>query len=243
MYYLVRGEQVTISKLSILLNDLGYKSISLTGWQAGIYTDDLNQNAKIEDINISRINMELNEGKIVIIAGFQGINKSLDITTLGRGGSDTTAVAIAAAVGTKECYIYSDVEGIYSTDPKKVNNAKKIANISYEEMLEISNEGAKVLHNRCVELARKYKIPIITKSTFNNKDGTIIEDKDKIEGTKVKSIVKNDDISRITVVGYGIINNNKVLKNIIDIIERNGGRPCGHAVGGSRQADGWPARL
>ncbi|MBP3255558.1 MAG: aspartate kinase [Clostridia bacterium] len=196
---------------------MGYKSISLTGWQAGIYTDNLNQNAKIQNIDTSRIKKELNENKIVIIAGFQGIDDNLDITTLGRGGSDTTAVAIAAAVSAKECYIYSDVEGIYSADPKRVDTAKKLDNISYEEMLEISNEGAKVLHNRCVELARKYKVPIIAKSTFNNNDGTIIEQ--NMEETKVKSIVKNDDISRITIVGYGIVNNNSILKKVVDIIE------------------------
>lgn len=159
----------------------------------------------------------MEENKIVIIAGFQGFDRNLNITTLGRGGSDTTAIAIAAAIGAKECYIYSDVEGVYSADPKRINDAKRLDNISYEEMLEISNEGAKVLHNRCVELARKYKIPIIAKSTFNDNNGTIIED--KMEKTEVKSIVKNDDISRITVIGYGIINDNKILRRVIDIIE------------------------
>lgn len=186
------GEQVSMSKLAILLNRLGYPTISLTGWQAGIYTNPLNQNAKIENIDVSRIEKELQEDKIVVIAGFQGINENGDITTLGRGGSDTTAVALAAALKAKHCYIFSDVDGVYTTDPNKIAIAKKLETLSYEEMLEIANEGAKVLHNRCIEVGQKYHVPIITKSTFNNKPGTLLQD--KMEDTNVKSIVKNDDI-------------------------------------------------
>ena len=189
------GEQVSMSKLAILLNRLGYDAISLTGWQAGISTTKTNQNAKIQSINVDRIHEELGKGKIVIVAGFQGINEEADITTLGRGGSDTTAVAIAAALKAKHCYIFSDVDGVYTTDPNKVTIAKKLESLSYEEMLEIADEGAKVLHNRCIEVGQKYHIPIITKSTFNNKPGTIVQD--KIEDTNVKSIVKNDDIIRV----------------------------------------------
>ena len=155
------------------------------------------------------------------MAGFQGINENLDITTLGRGGSDTTAVAIASALKADACYIYSDVDGIYTADPKVILDAKKLDNISYEEMLELSNEGAKVLHNRCVEIGEKYNIPIIAKSTFIENNGTIIQEKtEKIEETKIKSIVKKDDISRLTIVGYGIINDNRILKKIIEIIDR-----------------------
>lgn len=190
------GEQVTIAKLSILLNRLGYNAISLTGWQAGIFTNDTNQDAIIENIDTDRINRELSDRKIVIVAGFQGINKNIDITTLGRGGSDTTAVAIAAALKAKHCYIFSDVDGVYTTDPNKVIVAKKLESLSYKEMLDISSEGAKVLHNRCVEIAERFNIPIITKSTFNNKPGTTIDD--KIEGSTVKSIVKNDDITFVS---------------------------------------------
>lgn len=186
------GEQVSMSKLAILLNRLGYPTISLTGWQAGIYTNPLNQNAKIENIDVSRIEKELQEDKIVVIAGFQGINENGDITTLGRGGSDTTAVALASALKAKHCYIFSDVDGVYTTDPNKIAIAKKLETLSYEEMLEIANEGAKVLHNRCIEVGQKYHVPIITKSTFNNKPGTLLQD--KMEDTNVKSIVKNDDI-------------------------------------------------
>lgn len=186
------GEQITIAKLSILLNRLGYSSISLTGWQAGIYTNNTNQDAIIENIDTTRIEEELKKGKIVIVAGFQGINENLDITTLGRGGSDTTAVALAASLKAKHCYIFSDVDGVYTTDPNKVTTTKKLEELSYKEMIDISSEGAKVLHNRCVEIAEKFNIPLITKSTFNNKPGTVINN--KIEGSIVKSIVKNDDI-------------------------------------------------
>lgn len=212
------GEQISVAKLSILLNNLGHKAVALTGWQAGIATSDSNQNALIKTINTSRINNELNNGKIVIIAGFQGINSKDDITTLGRGGSDTTAVAIAAALHAKECYIFSDVDGVYTTDPNKVENAKKLLNLSYDEMLEISSEGAKVLHNRCIEIGKKFDIPIITKSTFNNKPGTVISD--KIEENTVKSIVKKD-VSRISIIGNGIIRNNELIHKVISIIEKN----------------------
>ena len=190
------GEQVSISKLAILLKRLGYNAISLTGWQAGIYTSNTNGEAKIEYINTERIKQELDNNNIVIVAGFQGINNQKDITTLGRGGSDTTAVAIAAAIKADHCYIFSDVDGVYSTDPNKITDAKKIEELSYDEMLDLSNEGAKVLHNRCVEIAQKYNVLIETGSTFNNNVGTKINN--KLEESAVKSIVKNDDLFLIT---------------------------------------------
>lgn len=210
------GEQISMSKLSILLNRMGYPAISLTGWQAGIYTNNTNQDAIIENIDTSRINKELEEGKIVIVAGFQGLNENMDIATLGRGGSDSTAVAIAAALQAKHCYIFSDVDGVYTTDPNKVTVAKKLSDLSYEEMLDISSEGAKVLHNRCVEIAEKFKIPLITKSTFNNKPGTTISD--KIEGTTVKSIVKNDDIIYVNAKAssYNLELFHKIYKTFMD---------------------------
>ncbi len=190
------GEQISVSKLAILLNRLGYPAVSLTGWQAGIYTSEANQEAKIEYINTKRIQKELDDGKIVLVAGFQGISDKKDITTLGRGGSDTTAVAIAAAIKADHCYIFSDVDGVYSTDPNKIADAKKIQELSYTEMLDLSNEGAKVLHNRCVEIAQKYNVLIETGSTFNNNIGTQINN--KIEESAVKSIVKNDNLFLIT---------------------------------------------
>lgn len=212
------GEQISIAKLSILLNGMGYKSISLTGMQAGILTDNTNQNAIIKNIDTTRILKELEDRKIVIVAGFQGFNENMDITTLGRGGSDTSAIAIAAALNAKECYIFSDVDGVYTADPNKVENAKKLSALSYSEMMEISSEGAKVLHNRCAEIGDKFKIPIITKSTFNNKAGTIITD--IIEENTIKSIVKKD-ISRISIVGNGISRNYSFIKDILDIIEKS----------------------
>ena len=212
------GEQISSAKLSILLNELGYEAISLTGWQAGIYTNNTNQNAIIKHIDTNRINSELSKKRIVVIAGFQGLNENMDITTFGRGGSDTTAVAVAAALKAKNCYIFSDVDGVYTLDPNKYEKAVKLSAISYEEMLEVSSEGAKVLHNRCVEIGEKFKIPIITKSTFNNKAGTVISD--IIEENTIKSIVKKD-ISRISIVGNGIIRNFKAIKDILELIQMN----------------------
>lgn len=211
------GEQISIAKLSILLNGMGYNAISLTGWQAGILTNNTNQNAMIQNIDTTRIKKELEDRKIVIIAGFQGYNENLDITTLGRGGSDTSAIAIAAALDAKECYIFSDVDGIYTADPNKVEDAKKLPALSYNEMMEISSEGAKVLHNRCAEIGDKFKIPIITKSTFNNKAGTIITD--IIEENTIKSVVKKD-VSRVSIVGNGVIRNIDFIKNVLDLIEK-----------------------
>ena len=209
------GEQMSIAKLSILLNEMGYNSISLTGWQAGILTNNTNQNATIKNIDTTRINKELSQRKIVIIAGFQGYNENLDITTLGRGGSDTSAIAISAALNAKECYVFSDVDGVYTADPNKIEQAKKLTAISYNEMMEISSEGAKVLHNRCAEIGDKFKIPIITKSTFNNKAGTIITD--IIEENTIKSVVKKD-ISRISIIGNGIIRNLDFIHKVLNLI-------------------------
>lgn len=212
------GEQISASKLAILLNYLGYQAISLTGWQAGIHTSDENQNAKIEYIDCARIEKELDEGKIVVVTGFQGINDNNDITTLGRGGSDTTAVALAASLKAKQCYIYSDVDGIYSADPNKVEGTKKLTNISYEEMHSLSSEGAKVLHDRCVEIGEKYNVPIVTESTFNNNPGTVISH--KLEASGIKSIVKKD-VSRISIIGFGISSRDDVINKILDIANKN----------------------
>lgn len=210
------GEQISMAKLSILLNRLGMPAISLTGWQAGIFTNNTNQDAIIEDIDTSRIERELENGKIVIVAGFQGINPNMDITTLGRGGSDTTAVAIAAKLKASKCYIFSDVDGVYTADPRQTKIAKKINTLSYTEMLDIADEGAKVLHNRCVEVGEKFNVPIIAKSTFNNNDGTIINN--KIEGGYVKNIVKNDNIKyvHITSSKYSLDMFNTIYNSFIE---------------------------
>ncbi len=210
------GEQISMAKVAILLNRLGMPAISLTGWQAGIYTNNTNQDAIIEDIDTSRIEKELDKGKIVIVAGFQGINPNMDITTLGRGGSDTTAVAIAAKLKASKCYIFSDVDGVYTTDPRQTKVARKINTLSYTEMLDIADEGAKVLHNRCVEVGEKFNIPIIAKSTFNDNEGTVIND--KIEGEYVKNIVKNDNILyvHITSEDYSLDKFNIIYNSFIE---------------------------
>ena len=212
------GEQITISKLSILLNRIGMKAISLTGWQAGIYTNNTNQDATIENIDTTRIINELNNNNIVIVAGFQGINEKLDITTLGRGGSDTTALAIAAKLKANACYIFSDVDGVYSADPNKTKIAKKIDNISYSEMIEIADEGAKVLHNRSIQIGQRFNVPIVAKSTFLDSQGTKIDD--RIEGSFVKSIVKNDNLQFVNLNSDIIIDNDK-YNEIYDVLIKN----------------------
>lgn len=168
------GEQLASSKLSILLNDLGCSAISLTGWQAGILTSNSYQNAIIEYINPSKIKQEFLTHDVVIVAGFQGYNRKGEITTLGRGGSDTTALALAAALSAKHCIIYSDVDGIYTSDPNRIEKARKLKELSYKEMMNMSNEGAKVLHNRSVQIAEKFSIPIIAQSTFKEGIGTTV---------------------------------------------------------------------
>ena len=171
---LATGEQITIAKLSMCLSDLGYKAISLLGWQVPIITDSNYGDANVIDIKTDRILKELKEEKIVIIAGFQGVTRDNNITTLGRNGSDTTAIAIAAALEEEECYIFTDTNGVYDKDPYKYKNAKKLDYISYEDMEGMAKNGAKVLHDRCVVLAKKYGVKIIVKNTFNDEIGTIV---------------------------------------------------------------------
>ena len=168
------GEQITIAKLTMCLKELGYDAISYTGWQVPIITDDVYGNANIVDINTQKLLRDLESNKIIIVAGFQGITKSGDITTLGRGGSDTTAVALACYLNANKLYIYTDVDGVYSVDPNSDPNAIKYDTISYDKMIDMANNGAKVLHNKCVEMAKKYNVPIIVKSTFVENEGTIV---------------------------------------------------------------------
>ena len=197
------GEQITISKLSMCLKKLGHKAISLTGWQVPMITNTKHSEALIEYIDTERINKELNDGKIVIVAGFQGVNENNDITTFGRGGSDTTGVALAVALKADKCDIYTDVDGVYTSDPNKVEGAKKIKSISYDEMLELASAGAKVLHNRCVEIAKRYNLKVAVRSTFKPEDeGTeIIEEVAPLEGAVVTGITKQNQIAKVTVIG------------------------------------------
>lgn len=196
------GEQITISKLAILLNDLNYKAISLTGWQVPIITNSEHSNSRIRYIENSKILEYLDTGNIVIVAGFQGIDENGDITTLGRGGSDTTAVSLAASLNAERCDIFTDVDGVYTSDPRIVESVNKINKVSYDEMLELSSMGAKVLHNRCVEIGKKYNVPIYVKSTFEKESiGTLVANKEPFEDLVISGVTKDDYISRITVIG------------------------------------------
>jgi len=183
------GEQVSIAVLTMALHRKGHSCVSLTGIQAGILTDDLHSNAKILSIKADRMLKELKNDNIVVVAGFQGTNKAGDITTLGRGGSDTTAVAVTAALKAKYCEIYTDVDGVYSTDPNLVEKAVKIHSLSYEEMLEMASSGAKVLHLRAVEFARKHNVVIHVRSSFNSNEGTWVMDKKKIDTRMEKPLI------------------------------------------------------
>ena len=194
------GENVSASLLAMSLQTLGIDAISLTGPQAGILTEELHSKAKILTIKTERILKELNNGKVVVITGFQGFNQNNDITTIGRGGSDTSAVALAAALGSEECEIFTDVDGVYTTDPRRVNDAQKITNISYEEMLELASMGAKVLHPRAVECAKENKIKLHVRSSFNQNEGTRVKEVDTLEVHKpVTGVALNDKEAIISI--------------------------------------------
>ncbi|MDH6597956.1 aspartate kinase [Bacillus aerius] len=199
---LTTGEQVTISLLAMALQAKGYDAISFTGWQAGVKTEKVHGNARIVDIDEARIKEELSTGKVVVVAGFQGIADDLHITTLGRGGSDTTAVALAAALKADKCDIYTDVPGVFTTDPRYVPSARKLAGISYDEMLELANLGAGVLHPRAVEFAKNYQIPLEVRSSIENESGTLIEEESSMEqNLVVRGIAFEDQMTRVTVCG------------------------------------------
>ena len=194
------GEQVTVALFSMAVQSLGYKATSLLGFQATIYTDHSYGRARISEIDTRRIMEEIRRDKIVAVAGFQGLDEQGNITTLGRGGSDTTAVAIAAALKAGVCEIYTDVEGVYTTDPRVCSKARKMKKVSYEEMLEMASLGAKVLEIRSVEFAKKYKVPIHVRSTFTDKEGTMVLPEDKsMEKILVSAVTYNKNEARITI--------------------------------------------
>jgi aspartate kinase len=196
------GEVVSSTLLAMALEEMGYEAISLTGAQAGIRTDAVYSQARIVGIDPERIVNELDKGNIVIVAGFQGITEGMDITTLGRGGSDTTAVALAASLAAEVCEIYTDVEGVYTADPRLVPEARKVDEISYEEMLELASYGAKVMHPRAVELGELFHIPIRVASSFSQNPGTLIHGGGSMEiRNKVRGIAHDLDVAKITVVG------------------------------------------
>lgn len=199
---LTTGEQVTISLLAIALQEAGQDAVSLTGWQAGIRTERVFSNARITDIQTEKIANLLNEKKIVIVAGFQGVSDDDEITTLGRGGSDTTAVALAAALKADRCDIYTDVLGVYTSDPRFVKEAKKLDSISYDEMLELAHLGAGVLHPRAVEFAKNYHIPLEVRSSIEPERGTLIEEEVQMEkGLVVRGVAFEENVTRITLAG------------------------------------------
>ena len=202
---LATGEQVSIALLAMAIQTIGYKVISLTGAQCGIKTSDVHKRARISEIDTNRLEKELNDSKIVIVAGFQGIDENHEITTLGRGGSDTSAVALAAALRADCCEIYTDVDGVYDADPRIVPDAKKIDEISYQEVLEMASLGAGVLHPRSVELAEKYGLPLVVRSSFNNNPGTVIKN---FENNNEKHVIKEDfDMEKVLVRGIALDEN------------------------------------
>lgn len=208
------GEQVSVALLAMAIHDCGEEAISFTGQQVGISTDSIHQKAKIIGINGDRIRQELANGKIVIVAGFQGIDENQDITTLGRGGSDTTAVAIAAALKADLCEIYTDVNGIYTADPRIIPNARKLSYATYDEILELASLGAQVLHSRSVEIAKKYSIPLSVRSTFSKDSGTLLLSEER-------SRKENRNMEKILVSGVAC-DKKEAKVSIIDIPDRPG---------------------
>lgn len=198
---LTAGEQMSASLLAMAIEKLGYPVVSLLGWQAGFVTSSAYGSARIKRVIPDRIKKELDKKNIVIVTGFQGINRYNDMTTLGRGGSDTSAVAIAAVMNADLCQIYTDVEGVFTADPRKVKNARKLDIISYDEMLELASLGAQVLNNRSVEMAKKYGIELEVLSSMVRKPGTIVKEAKKMEKMLISGIAKDDDVARVSIIG------------------------------------------
>ncbi|MGN0151989.1 MAG: aspartate kinase [Wujia sp.] len=195
------GEQMSVALMAMAMNKLGVPAISLNAFQVAMHSTSVYGNARIKRIDSERIRHELEQRKIVVITGFQGINKYDDYTTLGRGGSDTTAVALAAALNADACEIYTDVDGVYTADPRKVKNARKLDVVTYDEMLELATLGAGVLHNRSVELAKKFGVQLVVRSSLNNSEGTVVKEGAKMEKMLVSGVAGDSDTARIAVVG------------------------------------------
>ena len=229
---LAAGEEISISLLAMALNELGCHATSLTGWQAGFRTDRAYTKARITRLETERISSELERNRVVVVAGVQGLNKLDDITTLGRGGSDTSAVAIAAALHADRCQIFTDVEGGYTADPRKVRNTRRLKEITFDEMLELASLGAQVLNNRSVELAKKYNVELEVLSSLNPIPGTVVKEVTKMEGMLIKGVAKDTDVAVITILNvpdepgtsfkiFGLL----AQKNInVDIILQSTGR-------------------
>lgn len=196
---LASGEQISIALLSMALSVVGCPSISLTGWQAGFHTDRAYTRARIKNLDTERIESELSRNRVVVVAGFQGINRYDDITTLGRGGSDTSAVAIAAALHADLCQIYTDVDGVYTADPRVVPHARKLDEITFDEMLELASLGAQVLNNRSVELAKKYSVHLEVRSSLTDLPGTIVKEVTDVEGMLIKGVAQDTNVAVISI--------------------------------------------
>ena len=226
------GEQISIALLAMALEKLRIPVISLLGWQAGFNTSSAYTKARIKKITTDRLNSELDKNKVIVVAGFQGINKYEDITTLGRGGSDTSAVALAAAMHADKCQIYTDVEGIYTADPRKIPNAKKLKEITYDEMLELATLGAIVLNNRSVEMAKKYNVELEVLSSLNPIPGTMVKEVAKMEKMLIRGVTKDADVARLSVlkledkpgIAFKLFDRLAAKKINVDIILQSAGR-------------------
>lgn len=198
---LAAGEEISIALLAMALQEIGVSAVSLTGWQAGFVTDRSYSKARIKRLDTERVESELARNRVVVVAGFQGLNRSDDITTLGRGGSDASAVALAAALHADRCQIYTDVEGVFTADPRKIPKATKLKEITFDEMLELASLGAQVLNNRSVELAKKYGVELEVLSSINPIPGTIVKEETKVEGMLIKGVAKDDNVAVVSIKG------------------------------------------
>ena len=195
------GEQMSVSLMAMVMHKLGVPAVSLNAFQVTMHTTSSHQSARLKRVDTERIRRELDARRIVIVTGFQGVDKYDDYTTLGRGGSDTTAVALAAALHADACEIYTDVDGVYTADPRKVPNARKLKEITYDEMLDLATSGAGVLHNRSVEMAKKYGVPLVVRSSLNNSEGTVVKEVVSVERMLISGVALDTDAVRIAVLG------------------------------------------
>ncbi len=198
---LTTGEQTSVALMAMAMHELGVPAVSLNAYQVAMHTTRTHSNARLKRIDVERIRHELDEKRIVIITGFQGVNKYDDYTTLGRGGSDTTAVALAAALHADKCEIFTDVDGVYTADPRYVKNARKMNEITYDEMLDLATLGAGVLHNRSVEMAKKYGVQLVVRSSLTNEEGTVVKEDVKVEKMLVSGVAVDKNVARVSVVG------------------------------------------
>ena len=217
---LATGEQVSVSLMAMTMIQMGVTAISLNAWQVPMHTTSAYQNAKLKRIDSERITKELDSNKIVVVTGFQGVNKYDDVTTLGRGGSDTTAVALAAALNADLCEIYTDVDGVYTADPRIVPDARKMPEVTYEEMLEFASLGAKVLHSRCVEMARRYNVNLVVKSSMSEEEGTVVKETTKMEKMLISGVAVDKNIAKIAVAGMK--DNPESTFRLLNLMAKNG---------------------